>query len=79
MQPERLANAPPLPEDGAHVWGWFNEMNNERGSDGMNIGRITARTMQDWCWATGNVLDLWERRAIRAIDIVWIAAQRVAK
>lgn len=34
----------------------------------MEVGRITSALMKDWCWASGNTLDLWERKAIRAID-----------
>lgn len=60
----------------AHIWGWFCELHQERGSNGMEAGRITSTMMKDWCWASGNTLDLWERKAIRAVDIVWFASQR---
>lgn len=45
----------------------------------MEAGRITSTAMKDWQWASGNVLELWERKAIRAIDAVWMEAQRKAK
>lgn len=28
--------------------------------------------MRDWCWATGNHLELWERRALRKLDALWM-------
>lgn len=34
----------------------------------MGVGRITSTMMKDWCWASGNTLELWERKAIRALD-----------
>lgn len=71
-QPEQLANAPTLPELAEHVWGWFLELRNEQGSNGMAPSRIGSQAMRDWCWATGNTLALWERRAIRAVDAAWI-------
>lgn len=42
----------------------------------MSVSRITSRDLQSWCWATGTALALWERRAIRAIDIVWTEVSR---
>lgn len=67
-----LKSAPECPPLAAHVWGWFLELNSERGSNGMEAGRITSQMMRDWCWATGNKLELWERKAIRRLDDVFM-------
>lgn len=77
--PAQLANAPELPDLIAHVWGYFVELHQERGSNGMEASRITSSQMKDWCWASGNDLALWERKAIRAIDTVWMNAQGDSK
>lgn len=74
-QPELLAEAPELPPLAAHVWMWFCELANERENNGMGVSRITSRNMLDWCWASGNTLELWERRAIRAIDNAFMKDQ----
>ena len=71
VKPQQLEEAVDLHPLGAHVWICFAELNNERGSNGITADRITARQMIDWCWATGSTLELWERRAIRAIDAAW--------
>lgn len=61
-----------------HVWGWFLELHQERGSNGMEANRITSTAMKDWQWASGNMLELWERKAIKAIDNAWFFAQKKA-
>lgn len=70
-EPEALRDAVQLPELTTYLWNWFCEMHLQRESGGMGPGRITSQTMIDWSWETGNTLDLWERKAIRAIDNVW--------
>ena len=54
-------------------------MNNTEREVGMSVSRITATSMIAWQWATGNTLELWERKALRAVDAVWVDAQRKAK
>jgi hypothetical protein len=41
----------------------------------MQAERISSSQMKDWCWASGNTLELWERKAIRKIDSVWMEQQ----
>lgn len=41
----------------------------------MTQSRITASQMADWCWATGNHLDLWQRKAIRMMDAAWFRSK----
>jgi hypothetical protein len=79
-QPKQLAEAVTVPELATHVWGWFCQLHNERGSNGMEQNKITADRVKDWCWFNGVVsLELWERQAIRALDNCWFMLQRKAK
>ena len=41
----------------------------------MGASRITSQNMRDWCWATGNSLELWERAALRRMDQAWMESQ----
>lgn len=72
--PEQLAAQPSLPQLVSHIWVWFLDMCCDRVS-GMEAGRLTATIMKDWCWATGNELELWERKAIRQVDEAWFRTQ----
>jgi hypothetical protein len=70
--PAELANAPPLPEMAAHVWGYFWDLSRFRGSNGFGPNRITPTGIKDWCWLTGNKLELWETRAIALLDEAYL-------
>lgn len=74
-KPKLLEDALEAPPLAFHLWEWFLQLNEERGSNGMGPNRITAQLMKDWCWKTGNVLELWERKAISRIDTKWMEAQ----
>ena len=79
-QPKQLAEAPALPALAAHVWGWFIELDKGRGNNGMEAARITPDQVTGWMWFNGVLsLELWERKAIAALDNVWFAAQRKVK
>lgn len=42
----------------------------------MVASKITAENVKDWMWFAGvKELALWERRALRAVDNVWMKAQ----
>lgn len=71
----QLLDAPERPDLTGYLWDWFCEMNLDRDAGGMAPGRITSRIMIDWCWATGNELELWERKVIRSIDNAWFASR----
>jgi len=79
-KPQQLEDAPPLPEHGAHVWGWFVQLHNGLGSNGMEQSKITAHDVKDWMWFNGIAsLELWERQAIADLDNCWFASQRKTK
>ena len=71
--PQELENAPELPYEVAYLWGYFIDMSDDRGS-GMTVQKITSSVMKDWCWRTGNELELWERQAINSLDNAFIRA-----
>lgn len=46
----------------------------------MEAARITPDQVKGWMWFNGiATLELWEKRAIAALDNVWFAAQRKSK
>lgn len=76
-EPQQLAEAPELSAELVYLWQWFIDMNNtERGSGAMGIESITSASMMSWQWATGNYLQLWERKTLRVIDAVWVSELR---
>lgn len=79
-KPKQLEDALEAPPLAAHIWQWFISLNNGRGSNGMESARITPDQVKGWMWFNGiPSLELWERKAIAALDNVWFAAQRNAK
>ena len=78
-RPQQLEDCPDLPPLAAHIWGWFIGLCNERGNNGMSASRITAENVKSWMWFNGvTSLELWERRAISALDTCWMIAQNDA-
>jgi hypothetical protein len=75
-KPQQLQDAVECPPLAGHVWGWFIGLNNERGNNGMSASRITADNVKSWMWFNGiERLELWERKAITALDDVWMRHQ----
>lgn len=71
--PQQLQNVPELPPPAAHLWAWFISISNERGNNGMSALKITADNVKSWMWFNGvNEIEPWERRAISALDNVWM-------
>jgi hypothetical protein len=68
VQPELLANQPPLPPAVSHVWYWFCEAHRDRLAVGQQLGRITGAIMQSTEWTLGVHMELWEKKAIRLLD-----------
>jgi hypothetical protein len=67
-----LEAAPNLPIGVRHLWTIFLDMHESRASDGFSIAKIKSGDMKDWCWMNGVELELWERKALCAIDKAWI-------
>lgn len=69
-----LAAIPSLPALGAYIWTWFAEISANRASGGMGPSRLTRAEVHAWEQDEGHRLELWERRAILAIDAAWLAS-----
>ena len=76
VKPQALEDAPALSPLVAHLWAWFVDLNGEREQSEMSVNRITSGALRDWCWATGNRPELWERTALRMLDRLWLKEQR---
>jgi hypothetical protein len=71
IMPEELMQ-PDLPDAAAHLWGYFAELSQDRMTP-IGPQRITPAMLRDFQWMHGVQLDLWERRALRAIDQAFFA------
>ncbi len=69
-----LAALPELPPLGEHLWRWFAELSALRTSTGMGPSRITRAEIRAWEADEGHALELWERRALIAIDAAWFSS-----
>ena len=65
MAQDELAG-PGLPEDGAHVWRWFLELNQARNSSGFGPESIAYQEVDAWARLT--------RRNPRAHEVMWLLA-----
>ncbi len=70
--PALLEATPVIPVTVRHLWTVFLDLHESRQSDGFSIGKIRAADIKDWCWINGTELELWERKALSAIDKAWI-------
>lgn len=73
-QPDQLANAPDVPLQAQHLWGYFVDLRNATNTEATE--RLAAQAVVDWCWMTGARLPLWERKAIFATDAAWVTEAR---
>jgi hypothetical protein len=78
-KPQQLG-AVDLQDAVAHVWRMFCGVHPMRDNNGMEVSRITAQDVKDWCWFNGvEFPDVWERKALLAIDNAWMEANRKDK
>lgn len=66
--PEELRVAPPCPPEVEHIWRIYCQM----GQDRQQGQPITAAMMRDHEWLEGIRLSLWERKAIKLLDRIYI-------
>lgn len=38
----------------------------------MQVVPMSPQMLKDWCWFTGNDLCMWERKALRLLDLVML-------
>ena len=65
-------NAEP-PGAAEHVWAWFWELSAARGSNGFAPMPVTHLEIEAWARMVGAELAEWEVRAIRAMDVAFLA------
>lgn len=59
------------PARAAHVWRYFLELSRTRQTGGMGPSRLSRLEIRQWEADECVSLDLWERRAIIALDGIW--------
>lgn len=72
--PQELADRPEPPALALHVWGWFLDLHQTRGSNGFGPSPLAYRDIRDWSELTGQRLEPWEVRAIMGIDRAYLSA-----
>ena len=73
QRPEEL-DGPVLPPETRHWWLWWQELAEGR-QNGFAVSPITWLDIAAWRLLTGRCLDLWDVKAIRSIDVVFVASQ----
>jgi hypothetical protein len=69
------AEGPEAPSDGAHVWLWFLDLHQGRGSNGFGGSPLSWADIKAWRDLTGTLLRPGEIQAIMALDRAWLAIQ----
>lgn len=75
IKPEQL-DYEELPENVQYLWSWFLDLHSFRGSNGFGANPIDPSLIRDWCWLTGVILEPFEVRAIRVLDMEYMAASQ---
>lgn len=57
-----------IPEDGQHIWNWFMELHNKRGSTGFGAAPLLYSEVKAWKELTRVVIEPWEVLAIMSMD-----------
>ena len=70
--PQQLQDVPELPSLASHIWGWFIELHESRGNNGMGTSPITYRDIRDWSDITRTRIEPWEIRALRKVDSAFL-------
>jgi hypothetical protein len=70
--PDELADAVPAPEYGLYLWEYYCQIRSL--IDSKTRKAMTAQDVQDFCWFYAVELELWERIALRRIDLAFMGA-----
>jgi hypothetical protein len=68
-----------MPDELAHVWGWFMQLDEARGNNGFGPNPISYSEIAWWAMLTGTAPTSFEVSLIRAIDALCLAAFAEAK
>ena len=69
-----LLVAPPFPETMAEGWCLFEEASQWRGGSGFGASPLSPSDLQAWVAQEGLILSPWHYRAIRVLDVTFLAA-----
>lgn len=75
--PEQL-QTPPLPQNAAHLWEYWSELNTARGYGAGGPNPISFQDLISWQMIRGLTLDKWEVRAILRLDGAFLSASSKA-
>jgi hypothetical protein len=78
-QAGRAGPASDPPELAEHVWSWFWELSDARGSNGFGLNPIAFSDIAAWSAMTGAEPSEWEVRAIREMDRAFLTAHAKLK
>ena len=73
--PRQLDEAPELPESVGYLWVWYLDICTYR-PRGLTVEGLSPKMLMDWCWFTGNELCMWERKALRSLDVVMLKGDK---
>ena len=68
---DALENGPECPEEGAHLWEWFAELNKRRVSTGFGIAPISFGEIESWQRLRRLELDPWELEGLLELDDIY--------
>ena len=72
-EPRELAEAPPIPGLAVHVWRYFADMDQFRGSSGFGPNPLSPSDILGWSQLTRTPLQDWEIRAVKRLDVAYLS------
>lgn len=63
----------PLPEDGAHLWAWFQELCGGRVNNGFGPAAISWSDMEAWARLTATPLTPYDVLTLRSMDAAFLS------
>lgn len=67
-------DTPDIPEAAEHVWRWFLELSQARGSTGFGPAPLTYQDIAAWARLTGADPSPWEIGVLKRLDVLWLAS-----
>jgi len=69
--PKQLDEAADCPDSIRYLWQWYLEICSYR-PRGFTAEGLSPKMLIDWQWFTGNELCMWERKALRLLDLIML-------
>lgn len=67
-------NESPVPEEGAHLWAWFQELCGGRVNSGFGPTALSWSDVEAWARLTSTPLTPYETLTLRSMDAAFLAA-----